>query len=163
MVKLGGIYDCEIIHNAKGKKPSGTRVKEKTFPKGKQMELMAVNSSKMSNGYILSFVTKDGYLIDKFCVFPKKEIGSKNDAYENAEVLETKSKSSLSNIQGDGNINLISDDFKKKSNIVGYSAVIGGGYMLFRSYKNGGNKMIYASIGVIVGGFIGMQISKLKK
>lgn len=160
MTKINTVYRCSIISTVVGKKPTKTRVKEKTFTQGQEIDLMAVNGSSMPNGYALMFVTKDGYLIPSIAVNPLFEKQMTDPNISDAIVLEENGEKKLS--KSDKLNGVMFKSYEKKSKIAVYGALIGGGLMLMRAYKTGGSKFIYATVGVIGGGFLGNQVTKLK-
>ena len=162
MVEEGKKYRCVLISTTTGKKPTKSRVKEKTFMQGQKIDLMAVNVSGMPNGYALAFQTKDGYILPNIAVNTLYELGLKdNSKYEDATVLEENGKKKLSNQEAIRNE--LTKGLKSKSKASVYGAIIGGGFMLFRAYKTGGSKVLYTALGVIGGGFIGHHLTINKK
>jgi len=149
-VELGKIYNCYIIVDTKGVKPTKTRLKAKTFAKGRELQLMAVNTSPMPNGYLLGFSTKDGYII------PQINVGVLDAAqmsYSEAEVLEEKGEKKLIDVKVD-------KSYKKTSKLMVNMSIIGGVIGLVYAIKTQGNKYLFASMGMVGGAYASKYIKK---
>lgn len=159
MVTVGKVYSCRLNRPCIGRKPTKTRVKEKSYSDSSPIELAAANISTNPNGYILGFITKDGYIIDAMNVFPQQEIGVVNDKYEEAKVQETSKddvKSSSEKID-------LKKGFERNTKLAVNLGLAGGVLGFVYALKNGQGKLIPTTIGLIVGGLVGNQLGKIKK
>jgi hypothetical protein len=159
MVEFGKIYKCQLNRPVIGKKPTKTRVKEKSINANNSIELMAINVSTMPSGHMLAFQTKDGYMIPDLNVIPIMEIGDSRTSYEEAQVIkEVSNKKSINK----SDVNL-TKGYGLNSKLAVNFALAGGAFMLYKAYKTGQSKILLTAIGLAGGGFVGMQFSKFKK
>jgi len=152
-MREGAIYRCKLLSDVKGKKSTGTRLKEKQYTAGKEIDLMAVNGALMpEQNYMLAFVTKDGYLINQQAVMTLYEIPQKQPQENYADVVGSKmanepNKIDISSLSG-------ADTYMTNGMIAG--AAIG----LIYAIKSKNNKWLMMALGSAGGALVGRKFKK---